>query len=145
MIQKTLETLSGMLAIQETLKQSRSPLVDDQKIYNLVAKIGKTSGLKSIDKFFNDPNKPEALLKAENELLRQALEELQAQQNNPLAEAEMIRAQGKIQTDKMREENKLRIELLKLAQSDEQFRQTMVKDLTQMELDSGENVPGALV
>ena len=55
------------------------------------------AGLQNTADFFNDPEKPEQLLQAENEILNNTVQQLQQmvqQLQNPLAEAEKIKQEG---------------------------------------------------
>ena len=64
---------------------------------------------------------------------------------NPLAEAELIRAQAKMAEVQGKESNAMRQFVMKMAQEDEHFRASLAKDLTKLELDSGVNIKGAMV
>ncbi|MCP3672832.1 MAG: hypothetical protein GY814_20900, partial [Gammaproteobacteria bacterium] len=93
--EKMIASMQGILGIQQQLAVSGSPLVDQVKFYNVLEEITKGLGFKQTDKFFNNPEQPEQLLQAENEILKKLVEQLQQQaQENPLAEAEQVRAQA---------------------------------------------------
>lgn len=145
--------LNNVLERQIQATQVGSPLADASKIYNTLDKLIHEVGLKDVSTYFNDPSKPEELVVAENEQLRQIVELLQRQvQNNPLAEAEMVKAQARLQEVGQREtlkaaeaQMKHQEFLMTYAQENEQFRKTMIKDLTELELKNKRNVPGSLV
>lgn len=158
--EKTLETLSGIYQLQQQLSQTNPELTDSKKIYNTTDRIVKASGLHRTERYFNDPERPDQLLLAENEQLKQIVQQLQVQaQENPLADAEKIRAQAslliaeskkqeanqkdQLQVMKMRQD--MQQFLLTMKQNQNQFDQDLIKELTEMELKYGENVPGALV
>lgn len=154
---KTLETLSGILAIQEQEEAKQSPLVDFQKKYNVLRKITKAAGLHGIDQYFNDPSKPDQLLQFENQQMSQQLQEAQQiieqlSQNNPLAEAEAVKNEGKQMTDN----KKLAIDAAKLqedarqfdvstAQKEEDRRVSTVVKFTEIEAETGQDVPGSAI
>jgi hypothetical protein len=160
--QKQSNTLTGILQIQQQMKAAGSPLVDEVKIFNTLDKLVKVNGLARVDEFFNNPEVEDDLLKARNEILTNTVEQLQQmvqQLQNPLAEAEeikgrakLIEAEGKQELDaanmlkdmkEFREEMKLEFE--KLDESKRQANMKTATDLTKLELDSGEEVPGGLV
>lgn len=141
-----LSNVSGLLQIHAQLKATGSPLTDPKKEYNTIARAVKAMGFKLPDQFFNDPDQPEQLLYAQNIQLTQMVQQLQAQiQQNPLAEAEMIKAKAKMAEVEGKETNDFRKFVMQLAQEDQHFRATLAKDLTKLELDSNQNVPGSQV
>lgn len=153
--EKLVQAMQGVLQIQQQLKLGGSVLVDEKKIFNTLERLTKGIGLPRTDEFFNDPEKPEELLQAQNEQLTQAVQQLQQQVEllqNPLAEAETIKATEKAQSS--REKNQL--ELVKEINSREEFNISEANDmkkhdddiavqLTKLELDSGTDVPGSTV
>lgn len=121
--EETLATMSGYLQIMQQLKATGSPLVDDSKIYNALDEINKASGRNDASMFFNNPERPEQLIQAENEQLKQMIQQLQAQVQasaNPLAEAETIKARQNL----IEAQGKIDLELAKL---DEQKRKTNIE------------------
>jgi hypothetical protein len=97
--EKLLTTMSGFLQISQQLKLSGSPLTDAVKVYNMLDRVVKGSGLPDTSEFFNNPERPDELLTAENEILNNVVEQMQSQiqqLQNPLAEAEQIKAQAKL-------------------------------------------------
>jgi hypothetical protein len=150
--------LNYLLQKQEQYLAAKLPIVDQAKIYKTLERLVHEVGLKDVEDYFNDPNKPEEVLLAMNEQLIGQVMELQAalQQRNPLAEAEMVKVQG----DLARESGKSRLKLieneskkdaqvteflLKLAQEDAHFRQKLMAQLTELELKYEKDVPGASV
>jgi hypothetical protein len=144
--------LNVILQRQLELIQQGSSLSDQAKVYNTLDKLITESGLKDASLYFNDPEKPDEVLQAQNEQLTQMVQMLQQQaQQNPLAEAELIKAQARmaevnqrdtLKAQEMRQD--MQKFLLKLRQDDDQFNQDTIKDLTEMELKYSKNVPGAL-
>jgi hypothetical protein len=149
--------LNVILQRQLELMQQGTSLSDQAKVYNTLEKLIVETGLKDASLYFNDPEKPTEVLQSQNEQLTQAVQMLQQQvQQNPLAEAEMIKAQARMaevnqrDTLKAREmQAKQRLELLKLAQDAKQFDQEMTFKLTelasQLEADTGQDVDGSLL
>jgi len=152
--EKSVESLQGLYAIQQQLKANGSTLTDDVDIYNTLKRITDGLGFPRVDEFFNNPEEPEETLKAENELLNNMVMQLQQQvqqMQNPLAEAETIKAQSKAETDNKNA-------ALKIAQLQEQIRQFDVETvqtankqqsdtalaITKMELDNNTDLPGGL-
>ena len=161
--EKLLATMTGFLQIHQQLQAAGSPLTDQKKMFNILDRIVQGSGLPDVAEFYNDPEKPEQLLQAENELLQQAVQTLQQQaQQNPLAEAELIRAQAKLQEVQLREQvalqkegNKQQLEIAKqledqrqfniqTAQNAAQFQQQLAAKLAELELKFNADVPGAI-
>lgn len=141
-----LSNLSGLLQIHEQLRLTQSPLTDPKKQYNVLERAVKAMGFKSATQFFNDPEQPDELLYAQVVQLTQMVQQLQQQaQQNPLAEAELIKAQAKMLEAEGKETNDMRKFMMKLAQEDQHFRASLMKDLTKLELDSQQNVPGSAV
>jgi len=133
-----MQNLGSILSIHQQLKATGSPIVDDAKTFNVLDKVVKAMGLHTSRDMFNDPTKPEELLAAENEQLRSAVEQLQAQiQQNPLAEAEQIRAQAKL----IEAQSKNSIDAAKLQQDMDQFIVQKEFDYTELEVNKSVDVP----
>ena len=54
----------------------------------------------------------------------------------------MIKVQGSIATDQMKEQNKMQQFILKMAQDDKSFSSDLAKDLTELELKYGVDIKG---
>ncbi|MCC2615941.1 hypothetical protein LJ739_06780 [Aestuariibacter halophilus] len=152
---KVVESMSGIIAMQDQLKAEGSVLVDEKKRYNARAKLLKALEVKNISHYFNDPEEPAERLQAENEILNQQLlllqEQLQSMQN-PLAESEMIKAEAKL-IDARAKDN---LEKMKLAENARQFDAELqakiskqLEDisirLTELELTHNADIPGSKV
>ena len=152
--EKLLQTMQGIYAIQQQLKAQGSALTDEADIYNTLDRIVKGAGLQRTDEFFNDPEKPEQLLQAENEILNNAVQQLQQmvqQLQNPLAEAEEIKGRAKlIEAEGKRELNiaemleDQRQFNVETAQNQDQFNKELAAKLTELELKFNKDVPGGL-
>jgi multidrug efflux pump subunit AcrA (membrane-fusion protein) len=154
---QTITNMASLLTIDQQLQAvpGGAMLIDPKKTYNKLAKIIKSMGQTDIADFYNDPDKPEEMLLAQNTQLMQALEQAQAllqQQQNPIAEAEQVRAQASL----IEAQAKQQMDLAKLAQNQDQFLQKLREEArqfnqktaterTKMELDSGKDVPGSTV
>ena len=151
--QQSVQTMQGIIAMQSQLKAQGSPLVDDTVIYNSLNEMIMNLGLPRTDMFFNNPEVPEQMLMPHIEKLTQALQMAQQQieqlsQQNPLAEAEMIKQQGAIATA----DAKNTTELLKVAEQSRLKELEMVQDTafhdsdktfdyTKLEVENGVDVP----
>ena len=141
-----LGNLSGLLQIHQQLAAMQSPLTDHKKVFNVLERSVKAMGFSDAGQFFNDPEQPQELLYAQVIQLKIMVEQLKQQaMQNPLAEAELIRAQAKMAEVQGKESNAMRQFVMKMAQEDEHFRASLAKDLTKLELDSGVNIKGAMV
>lgn len=161
--EKLLNTMTGFLQIHQQLKAAGSPLTDQKKLFNILDRIVQGSGLPDVAEFYNDPEKPDQLLQAENELLQQAVQTLQQQaQQNPLAEAELVKANARLQEVQFKEQvalqkesNRQQLDIaeqlekqrqfnVETAQKANQFQQDLAARLTEMELKFNADVPGAI-
>lgn len=153
--EKLVENLQGIYGIQQQLKAQGSTLTDDVDIYSTLKRIVDGLGLPRIDEFFNNPEEPDEILKAENEILNNLVLQLQeqnAQLQNPLADAEMVKregdvaiAQGKLSLEAAKlQENQRQFEV-KTEQSKNQHLSDKAFDLTKLEVDSGQDIPGSAV
>lgn len=164
--EETIANLGVQLQTQLMMAQDQrfASLVDAKKIYATLDDISRAIGKPDTSRYFNNPDIPEDQLLAMLEQASMQIQILQQQaQQNPLAEAELIRAQAKMaeiqgkETNSMRQfmikmaqqdkefNAKMQLELAKLAQGGNQFAATLAKDLTKIELDSNQNIPGAMI
>lgn len=148
-------SLQGIYQIQQQLKMSGSALVDEVDMFNTLKRITDGLGLPRADEFFNNPEEPDDLLKAQNEQLNAMvlqLQEAMQQMQNPLAESEQIKAQAGL----IKAKSDAEIKMLEMQQQQSQFitemqeredkrNEEMAAKLTEMELKYNKNVPGALV
>jgi len=122
--EKLLQTMTGFLQIHQQLQAAGSPLTDQQKQYNILNRIVKGAGLADTAEFYNNPERPEELIQAENDILNNAVQQLQQQLQtmaNPLAEAEQIRAQAKL----IEAQAKQQTDAAKIQSDNQQFVMTM--------------------
>jgi hypothetical protein len=149
------QSLQGIYQIQQQLKMAGSTLVDEVDIFNTLKRITDGLGLPRADEFFNNPEEPDDLLKAQNEQLNGMvlqLQEAMQQMQNPLAESEQIKAEAGL----IKARSDAEIKLMQMQQDQQQFmvdmqareakrEEDMALKLTEMELKYSKNVPGALV
>lgn len=153
--EKLIESLQGIYAIQSQLKAQGSVLADDVDVYNTLKRIVDGLGLPRVDEFFNNPEEPGELLKAENELLNIKLMEAQnaiEQMQNPLKEAEEIKSKSflvKAQSDAVLEIEKMKEDQrqfnVKMEAEAKKQAEAMAAKLTELELKYNSDVPGAVV
>lgn len=147
--ERVLENMGAILTVQDKLKQAGSLLVDEKKVYNVLQKTIQAMGLHKTEKYFNDPEKPQELLLAQNEQLMTMVEQLQANQQNPFTEAELIKAQaaltkaeGDNKVSLLEANSKMTIELEKLSQQMKEFIVQKEFDYTKLELEQNKDIPG---
>jgi hypothetical protein len=148
--EKILATLTALWSLHGQLQANNSPMTDEVKRYNVLKGMVTASGLPEIAEFFNDPEKPEELTLAQNEILTGLVEQLQGQvqqMQNPLAEAETIKQQGNlikaqsdasIQVAKLKEEQRqfnieTKQEQNKMIQNQDQFMKDLAFQITELQ------------
>lgn len=153
--EQLIEARQGIYGIQQQLMAQGSTIVDQAGLYNNLTSLTDGLGFSRSEKLFNNPEEPEELLLRQNELLNQAVLQLQEQVQqlqNPLAEAEAIKregdiaiAQGNLSLKAAELQEKQRQFNVKTTQDDKHHTQDKAVDLTKIEVDSEKDVPGALV
>ena len=132
-----------------------SMLVDQEAMYNNLTSLTDGLGFNRSEKLFNNPAEPNELLLRQNELLNQAVLQLQEQVQqlaNPLADAELVKregdiaiAQGKLALEAAKLEEDRRQFNIETAQKANQHQQDTAVKLTDIEVKNNKDVPGALV
>ena len=115
-----IESLQGIYQIQTQLKMAGSTLADESDIYNTLKRITDGLGLPRVDEFFNNPEEPNELLKAQNEQLNAMVMQMQQQiqqMQNPLAESEQIKAQASL----IKAQGDAQVKMMEMQQKQEQF------------------------
>jgi len=144
--QEKIMNLNQVLDRQLMFMGSGLILSDQTKIFKTLEKLVDEIGLKDASIYYNNPEIPQETLFAQNQQLQQMVTQLQQQiQSNPLAEAEMVKVQGSIATEQMKEQNKMKQFILTMAQNDKEFAADLAKDLTELELKYNTNVQGSMV
>ena len=123
-----INNVASLLTIDQQLKASGSLITDEVKTYNKLKKIVNSMGFPRVSDFYNDPSQPDQLLQAQNEQLLNMAEQqkvmLEQLQNNPLAEAEVVKREGDIAIA----QGKLQLEAAKMQQDQAQFDATMMQE-----------------
>lgn len=150
----SIQNLAVTLQTQLQLIAIESPLADWKKVYNTLDDLSRAMGKADTSAYYNDPEIPEQQLMfmvqklmADNQAMM-----AQMQQSNPLAEAEQLRAQAKLIEAKAKQDTeaaKLAQDqeqfMLKLQQDQSKFMADIAKQLTELELKYQQNVPGSAV
>lgn len=153
--EQLIEARQGIYTIQQQLMAQGSTLVDSEGVYNNLISLTDGLGFSRSERLFNNPSEPDEILLRENELLNQAVLQLQEQLQglqNPLAEAEAIKREG----DLAIAQGKLSLEAAKLQQNQNQFEIKTAQEirknqsdtafnLTELEVNSGQDIPGSVV
>lgn len=152
--EQLIKARQGIYTIQQQLMAQGSTIVDQEGIYNNLTSLTDGLGFNRSEKLFNNPAEPDELLLRQNELLNQAVLQLQEQVQqlqNPLAEAEAIKREGDIAIA----QGNLSLKAAELAEKQRQFDINAAQDanqhqtdtavkLTELELENEQEVPGAL-
>lgn len=148
----TLANMGSLLTIQQQLATSGSVLTDEKKTYNTLSKVIKAMGISRVDEFINNPEVPEQTLMAQLQQAQQQLAQLQQQMNDPMLAIEQARSQGRLEVEQVKQDAEtkrfmvdMEARQIELANKQEEFNRNMMARLTEMELASGQNVPGAVV
>jgi hypothetical protein len=128
--------MTALLTVSDRLKAAGSVLTDDVKIYNMLDRVVKSMGVRDTGVFFNNPEIPEETMRAQYEQLLSLAEQqkLALEQQNPLAQAEQIKAQASLMNTQIKEQSnqqKNELELAKLVQDQRQFMSTLEEDKRQ--------------
>ena len=152
--EKSLQSLQGIYGIQQSLIQQGSTLADEKKGFNTLARMVEGIGFPRVNEFFNDPDEPAETLKAENEILNKMVVQLQEQMQglqNPLAEAEQIKAQAsliKAQATQEIDAAKLQSDnakfMAKLESDNKKTSEDLALKLTDLELKYGQDLNAAM-
>lgn len=128
--QQFLTTMGGLWSLHQQLQQSGSPMTDEVKRYNVIKNLVNGSGLPEVDEFFNNPEREEDLVVAQNEILTNLVKQLQEQLQslqNPLAEAETIKAQAGL----LKAQGEQRLSAAEFIEDQRQFNATLKNDQTE--------------
>lgn len=151
--QQVVQSMAGILSIQEQLQAQGSMLVDPQKTYNALNEMVMGLGLARTDEFFNNPDIPAQQLFAQVQKLTAALQQSeqliqQLQQTNPLAEAEQVRAQaalitaqGKGEVELIKADAQTTQKQMEMLQDSAQFQAEQTFKYTELELEHGVDIP----
>lgn len=153
--------MSAMWQISSQLKMENSTLTDEKKRYNILNKMYKALDIKDTSLYVNDPEEPSEQLRADNEQLNAMVIQLQEglklatdqiTQLQALSDVETIKVEAKAESDNKSaalgvaelQENARQFDITAAQKGVKQNEDTALK-LTDMELKSGEDVPGSVV
>lgn len=137
--QEKIANLNFIYQTQIAQMQQGLALSDQPKLYSTLEKLITEVGLKDVDQYFNNPERPIETVVAENEQLMQMVEQLQAQvQTNPLAEAELVKQQGAVAIA----QGKLELEGAKLREKIRETTNDGVFDYDKLETENNVDIPG---
>jgi len=124
--------IMALAGIQE--KAAQAGIVTPRNVYNLATKAANSFGFKQEGEFFTDPDSPEV----------QQMQQGQ-QQPNPLAEAEQIKGQFRMEADKMKHEMEHMHEMQKQEFEKYKFDQEHALEIAKAEIEAAKNaVPADL-
>lgn len=134
--EKTIESMGSLLNVSATLQGTG--ISDGKKLYNLVAKLARASGIYNVSDYFNDPERPAQMLQAENEALKQQLTQLQQQVQaiDPMLQLEQIRGQAKVESARLAAQ----VDMLKLELDKQKAIAANALELTKLEIQAGKQL-----
>ena len=134
--EKTIDVMGNLLSISANLQGTG--LSDGKKLYNLVSKLAKASGIHNVSDYFNDPEQPAQMIQAENEALKKQLQELQQQQQNiePMLMLEQIRGQARVESARLAAQ----VDMLKLELDRQKAIAANALELTKLEQQAGKQL-----
>lgn len=156
--EQTVGNLTALYQIHTQLKAEQSPLTDEVKRYNVLSDLTKALEFTDVSRYFNNPEEPTQLVVTQNEQLnalalqqQEQIQLLQQQIDNPLVEAETIKAQK----DLLETTEKMKLEWAELQENIRQFdistAQKSIKqeedtalEITKLELDNNTDIAGGL-
>ena len=138
--------LQTVLAEQKALMATGSMMVDETKMFATYDQLISEIGLNDVSRYFNDTSIPDSMLKAQNEQARKLLEQMEQMggSQNPLAEAEQVKAHGQLQATVIKEQTKAALKTAELEQKDRHHQQDTMVDVTNMELKYKKDLPGGV-
>lgn len=95
--------LGALLQLALGLIEQGAPVMDWDKLYNILEDMVRVMGKADVARYFNDPSQPAELLQAQNMQLQKAVQELQqwAQTQGSMAAAEAKKADASLEGKKM--------------------------------------------
>lgn len=130
-----LQTMTGLWTIHQQLQAANSPMTDEVKRYNILKNMINASGTEEDGEFINNPERPEQLVTAQNELLTRMVQQLQEQlqlMQNPLKEAEEIKAQATL----IKAQGDAKVKVMDMQIKQDQFNKTMNANFEKMQNDT---------
>ena len=130
---KMAQAIEGVMAMQEKLMAGggNGILVTRKNIFNAVNDFAKFNGLNDAQAYFNDPDSPEA---------QEAIQAQESQQpSNPLAEAEKIKGEFKMQADQMKQEMEHKFKMQSLDTDNKKFLMEYFLEMAKAEIEAAKN------
>ena len=126
--EKTMANLTGIYKIQSQLLAQGSTLTDQGKIYNTLSEMVMTTGRSAVQDFFNNPEQPEQIVTAERDMLKQMVQQMEAQQQNPLAEAEAVKGRAALENTQLKQKFEAQVTEMEMqADFNEKLRDAQLK------------------
>jgi len=142
--QARIANLENMMRWSLDLMDRGSPCSDWDKFYAAYKKLIVETGLKDTTQYANDPNIPEQQLMAENQMLKQQLQQMQQLQQNPLAEAEQVKAQSRLIEQQQKQQHEMNMKMADMEQKDQYHSDDMAVEITKLELQAQKDYQGGL-
>jgi len=121
------EVRQNLMALGQIQQQAaQAGIVLPKNVYNLATQAAKAFGFKQEGEFFSDPESPEV----------QQFMQQQGQQSNPLAEAEQIKGQFKMQAEQMATQFKQMLESAKQQFEAYKFEKEYALEVAKAEIDA---------
>ena len=132
---KIIDSMGSVYSIQKQLKDEGNELVDNKKLFNTLNKLTKAVGQHKVSDYFNDPEQPQQILQAQNELMKQQIEQMSQQLQNPLAEAEQVKAQASLAQNQQDNELDAQKFMAQIQQDQQKMALEQQKFMAQMQLE----------
>lgn len=144
--------LSAILQILQGLQAAGSTISDESKIYNTLSKLLNNMGVYDVSEYLNDPAVPAETAQAQLEQSKKLIAQLQQQvQQNPLAEAEQVKAQARLieaqakdQTDRDKAMSNRQQFEREMEFKEREARAKYGLQVTELELKYNKELPGGL-
>lgn len=135
--EQAITNLGAQLATQLQLASIGSPIIDQKKIYNTLDDLARAMGKADTSRYFNDPEIPQQTLMA---MLEQAMAQIgqlqQAAQQNPLAEAELIKAKARMAEVTGKESSDMQKFMLEMQRQQTEFAEKMQLEMAKLRADN---------
>lgn len=143
--QAKIANLNAILNAQLMFLEKGIPICDHKNVYNIMKSLVIESGLKSAKPYFADPELPAEMVAVENIQLKQQLAQMQAQMQNPLAEAEQRKGEFRLAELQQKQEHDMNMKMAEMEQKDKYHTDEMALKLSDLEMKAKQNVQGSLI
>ena len=135
--EEAISNYGALYQAQKELLSVQSPLADHKKLYNTLDDLSRALGKPDVSRYFNDPEIPEQQLMPMLEKLMQENATLKQQaQQNPLAEAELIKAKAKMAEVSGRESADMQKFMADLQRKNEEFQAKMALEMQKLRIEA---------